>query len=167
MLTLYMGCLAAGILFAAVTFLIGDWLDGIIGGLHAIQPTSFIVGMTVFGGAGMMLLRYTEMEGLSVFILSILIAIFSVFCMYFLYVRPMQEAENSTGFSLHDLTGRVAEVITPIPAGGYGEILVRFGERNVAHTAAGLGGEAISGGSRVLVIEVRDGTLYVIEYEDI
>ncbi|BAU26692.1 NfeD-like partner-binding protein [Aneurinibacillus soli] len=167
MITLYMGCLVAGVLFAVVMLLFGDWLDGIVDSLHVIQPTSLIVGLTVFGGAGVMLLRYTEMGSEAVCMASILLAIFSAFFMYFLYVRPMQNAENSTGFSIQDLAGRVGDVLTPIPAGGYGEVLVRFGAGNVAHTAAGLNGEAIEEGARVLVIEARDGTLYVIHYDEI
>lgn len=167
MLALYIGCLTAGVLFAVVILLIGDWLDGLMDGLHAIQPTSCVAGLTVFGGAGMMLLRYTELGEWPVFVLSALIAIFSAVCMYFFYVRPMRKAENSTGFSIQDLTGRVAEVLTPIPADGYGEVLVRLGERNVAYTAAALEREAISGGARVLVIEAREGTLYVMLYEDV
>lgn len=167
MITLYMGCLIAGVLLAVVMLLFGDWLGGVAHSLHVIQPTSLIVGLTVFGGAGVMLLRYTELADGAVCTASILLAILSAFVMYFLYVRPMRNAENSTGFSIQDLSGRVGEVLTSIPAHGYGEVLVRFGAGNVAHTAAGLNGEAIEEGARVLVIEAREGTLYVIHYDDI
>ncbi|MFH5184472.1 protease [Paenibacillus sp. TAB 01] len=170
MLDLYWGLLITGILFAVITVIFGDLLSNALDGLfdfmsgehlHMLQPTVLFSGITVWGGAGIVMSRYTEWDVRWVAAASIICAVLISLLVYFLYVKPMEQSENSVAFSMQDLVGTIAEVIVPIPAGGYGEVLVRMGAGHTNQIAASFEGSAIQAGVRVVTVEVKEGTLYV------
>ncbi|WP_175598137.1 protease [Paenibacillus luteus] len=170
--TLFMSCLVGGILYALVSVIFGDWLgqalDGALDFLsldgHSwLSPTALVGGITVFGGAGLMLQRYTSFGVLPVLIMALLIALIAGTAVFFLYIKPMEQSENSIAFSMHGLSGMMADVLTPIPAAGYGEVMVKVGAGFTNQIAASFDGVDIAGGSKVVVVEVKDSTLYVSE----
>ncbi|MBB6733756.1 NfeD family protein [Cohnella zeiphila] len=167
---LFWCCLTFGALMAIVTLVFGDHLggasDGLFGWLsidvhHLFQPVVLSGGVTVFGGAGLLLRRYSGWPASGVYAVSLAFAAAVGVGMYFLYVKPMESSENSTGYSIVELAGKRAEVLTPIPSKGYGEVLVRVGAGNTSHIAASFDGEEVPSGTPVVVVEVKDGTLYV------
>ena len=164
MVEIYWGCLIGGALFALLAVLFGDLIGHALH-LHALEPVTVVGGIAVFGGAGVLFSEYTSLTTISVVILSALLAIVVSLLVFFLYVRPMKNSENSTGFSMQDLSGRIAEVIVPIPATGYGEVILRIGAGNTNQIAASFNREEIQAGTRVVVVEVKDDTLYVARYE--
>lgn len=175
MLEIYWACLIGGVIFAVVTVVVGDLIgnlfDGIldflsIEGLHFLQPVVLVSGITAFGGAGILLTEYTSLQVLPAAVLSVIAAILLSVPVYFFYVKPMENTENSTGYSMQDLTGRLGEVTVPIPATGYGEVIMKIGVGNTNQIAASFDREDIQTGTRVVVVEVRDGTLYVSRYEN-
>jgi len=170
MLEMYWGFLITGVLFALVTVLFGDLLSNALDGvldflsaehLHAFQPTVLLSGLTVCGGAGILLTRYTGMNNAAVFILALLCALVVAAAVYFFYVKPMENSENSVAYSMRDLVGKVAEVSVPIPANGFGEVMVKVGAGNTNHIAASFDKTDIQSGAKVVTVEVVDGTLYV------
>ncbi|WP_020615394.1 NfeD family protein [Paenibacillus daejeonensis] len=168
---LFIACLAGGILYALISVIFGDILsealDGVLDFLSMesmswLQPMTLVGGITAFGGAGLLLTRYTAIGAWAIVLIALLSAVMIGISVYFLYVKPMQNSENSTGFSFQELSGKIAEVLVPIPATGYGEVLVRVGSAGVTNQiAASHDGEPIPSGSKVVVVEVRDHTLYV------
>ncbi|WP_047150378.1 NfeD family protein [Aneurinibacillus tyrosinisolvens] len=175
MIEVYWGCLIFGALFAIVAIIFGDFIGHLFGGLfdflpghsvHFIQPTVVVGAVTVFGGAGIVLTEYSSLSISVIVLLSLLLAVLLSICIYFLYVKPMRNTENSTGFSIQDFVGRIGEVMTPIPPAGYGEILVKMGAGNTHQIAASFDKEAIEAGTRVVIIDVKDDTLLVSRYED-
>lgn len=171
MLGFYWGCLTVGMIFAVVTIIFGDVLgdafDGVFDFLSLdqvdfMEPMVIVGGITVFGGAGIMLSKYTTLEILPIAILAFIVAILLSMLIYFTYVKPMKNSENSTGFSVLDLVGKTGEVIIPIPNQGFGEILIKIGAGNTNQVAASLNGEEFPAGTMVIVAEVREDTLYVI-----
>ncbi|MGG4036321.1 protease [Paenibacillus cisolokensis] len=171
---LFWSCLAGGALYAIVCVVFGDFLsealDGLLDflspeGVPWLEPTTIVGAITVFGGAGLLLDRYSPLGAGAVIAASLLIAVLAGAGVFFLYVKPMENSENSTGYSIRDLTGKLGEVLVPIPSAGYGEVLVSVGAGRANHIAASFDGEPIAGGSRVVVVEVRDGTLYVSRLE--
>lgn len=163
-------CLVFGALIAIVTLVFGDLLggatDGATGWLsidahHLFQPVVLSGAITVFGGSGLLLHRYSPWPGAGVYAGAIAIAAVVGAGMYFVYVRPMRDSENSTGYSMEELAGKRAEVLTSIPASGFGEVLVRVGAGNVNHIAASFDKEEVPSGTPVVVVEVKEGTLYV------
>ncbi|GGG27066.1 NfeD family protein [Paenibacillus abyssi] len=169
--TLFWACLTGGILYAIVSVIFGDILsealDGMLDflsmdGIPWLQPMTLVGGITVFGGAGIMLDRYTSLAAAGVIGFAVLSAIIIGTGVYFLYVKPMQQSENSTSYSLGEMSGRIAEVLVPIPSSGYGEVIVKVGAAGITNQiAASHDGEPIPSGSKVVVVEVRDATLYV------
>lgn len=175
MLEVYWICLIGGVLFALVSIVFGDILGDLIGGLFDflsfdhldfLHPMVLIGGITIFGGSGIMLSRYTQMESVPVATLSLMIAIAISILVYFAYVKPMKNSENSTGFSIKDLVGKIGEVTVSIPVGGYGEVLLRVGAGNTNQIAASLDQSEIPTGTRVVVGETKEGVLYVFPYEE-
>jgi len=174
MLGFYWMCLIVGVIFALVTFLftdvIGSLLDGLFDAIstdvHVLDPVVIVGGVTTLGGAGITLTEYTDLPALVVLLLSLLIAVFLSMLVLFFYVKPMKNTENSTGFSMQDLVGKIGEVIVPVPAKGYGEVLIKIGAGHTNQIAASFDREEIQSGTRVVVIEAKDDTLYVSRFEN-
>ncbi|MDF2814361.1 MAG: rane protease regulatory rane protein [Paenibacillus sp.] len=171
---IYWACLSGGILFAVVTVIFGDLISNAVhgaldflsvDGLPFLQPMVIVSIITVFGGAGLMLEHYAALAALLDAVIAIIAAVLIGILVFMFYVRPMQNSENSTGYSIHDLSGKLGEVLVPIPARGYGEVLIRTGAANTNQIAASYNGEDIASGARVVVVEVREDTLYVSRIE--
>ncbi|HUC93726.1 MAG TPA: NfeD family protein [Paenibacillus sp.] len=172
---LFWASLAGGMLYAVVAIIFGDLisqaLDGALDflsmdGMPWLQPMTLVGGITVFGGAGLLLDAYTALGTAGVLLLSLLSGAVIGAGVYFIYVRPMQNTENSTGYSIRDMEGKPGEVIVPIPATGYGEVIVRVGPAGVtSQIAASFDGEPIAAGDRVVVVEAKGGTLYVAKLD--
>lgn len=170
--TIYIACLAGGILYAIVSVIFGDWISQAIDGMFDflsldgpayLQPMTIVGGITIFGGAGLLLERYSGISEPVIALLALLIAIAGAIAVFFLYVRPMENSENSIAFSLGSLAGSLGEVIVPIPEQGCGEVLVKVGAGNTNQIAASFEEKPISAGSKIVVVEVREGVLYVSE----
>lgn len=170
--TLFMSCLVGGILYALVSIIFGDLigqaLDGALDFLsldgHSwLSPTALVGGITTFGGAGILLGRYTAFSSTAIVVIALFIALTAAVAVFFLYIKPMEQSENSIAFSLNDLSGKLGEVLVPISAKGYGEVMVKVGAGFTNQIAASFEGVEITSGSKVVVVEVRDSTLYVSE----
>ncbi|MCZ8522725.1 MULTISPECIES: protease [Paenibacillus] len=174
MLELYWGLLITGVLFALVTVLFGDLLGHALGGmfdwmsgdlLHVLQPMVLFSGITVLGGAGILLTKYTGLAAAAVFALGLIAAAGSCVLIYLFYIKPMRNLESSLGFSMQDLVGRIGEVTVPIPSAGSGEVVVRIGGGVTNQIAESFDGSEIPWGRRVVTVEVISGVLMVTELD--
>lgn len=172
MLTLYWGFFITGIIFAVFTIILGDIihhaLDSILGYLDSCILNSVVIRtmITIFGGTGILFTKDTHMEPLQIALYSLLVAIlFSAFA-YFVYVKPMKNAENSTSFSINSLIGNTAIVITSIPEDGFGEVHVKVGAGRTNQIAKSVSGCRIAQGCEVEVVKVEDNILYVIQKDN-
>jgi hypothetical protein len=171
MQTLYLGCLALGVIFAIVSVLVGDVIGDALHGvfdfvsIDFLNPTVLAAGVTVFGGSGLLLSRYSNLEAGGIVALSLLTAAFLGVLMFLGVVKPMEKSEVSNGFSMNELPGKIGEITIPIPAKGYGEIMVKFGAGNSLHTAASFDHELLPAGVKVVVVEVKEGVAWVSEFE--
>ncbi|MDT3425017.1 membrane protein implicated in regulation of membrane protease activity [Paenibacillus forsythiae] len=169
--TLYLSCLALGILFAIVSLLAGDLIGHALGGMldflsfDALSPTVLAGGITVFGGAGILLTRYSGLADRAVLVLSLLISVFTSVLVYMGFVKPMDKSEMSTGFSMSELPGKIGEITVPVPAQGFGEVMVKFGAANTLHTAASFDRRPLTAGAKVVIVEVREGVALVSELD--
>jgi len=87
------------------------------------------------------------------------------FLLYFFVLLPLKSAEVSLAYTDESLTGQVGKVIVPIPIDGFGEIIIESVNGIISKRAAGYENNAIDYGKEVLVIEVKEGTFIVKEYE--
>ncbi|RCX22495.1 NfeD-like partner-binding protein [Fontibacillus phaseoli] len=166
---LFWGCFVGGALFAFISAILGDllgsWLEGIFDAISAdfLKPVVTASAITTFGGAGVLLIRYTSLNDTAVMILAILIALLISVIIYFAYVKPMENSENSIGYSHAELPGKLGEVTVPIPSKGYGEIMVKFVAGNTLHTAASWDRRDIPAGALVVIVDLKDGVVQVSE----
>lgn len=169
---LFWGCLVGGVLFAIVTVLLGDVLSGALDGMldflsvDFLKPVVLATAVTVFGGTGIMLEKYTDLSSVPQIILSVLIAFLISIAVFFGYVRPMENSENSTGFSIREMAGRIGEVTVPVPAQGFGEVMVKVGAGNTLHIASSFDKKPVAAGVRVVIVDIAEGVLRVSELEE-
>lgn len=158
------------IVMAAVTFLylfFGDVTEAIGEGIPFLHPTLILAFVTLTSATGLILEWYTSWNSLVILFAAMIIAAILDALIYFLVLIPLSSAEASLAYTDETLAGQVATVIIPIPADGYGEIMIETVNGNLAKRATGLENEEIEFGKTVLVVEVEDGTFYVKEYEPI
>ncbi|MDX1530366.1 MAG: NfeD family protein [Rhodothermales bacterium] len=173
MLTVYWACLLGGLGFTLLALLFGDALDGVLDGFDLdfdgpglLDPLSLVGGVAAFGAAGVVLTEAAELAAPLAAGAAAVIGLALAVVMHVAYVRPMKRGENSTGFSVEEYRGKLGEVITAIPARGYGEVLVKMGTANTFRTAASFDETPIARGTAVVVVEVRDGDLLVAPFEE-
>lgn len=168
---IYWGCLFGGLLFAVVTLLFGDLLGDQLNGLFDslafdhldfLQPMVLVSGITVFGGTGVMLTRYTQITPRLTIFLSLLLAILLSILIYFAYVKPMKNSENSIAYSMQDLVGLPGEVSVAIPGKGYGEVILKIGAGHVNHIAISQNQKELPIGTKIFVTKVAEGIVSVV-----
>ncbi|MBD7967466.1 protease [Paenibacillus gallinarum] len=169
--TLYWSCLIGGALFAVIGVLFGDLLDGLFEGVAEFPGFDFLNTtviasvITIFGGAGIMLSKYTELDTAGHLFLSLLIGLLGGVLVFFAYIKPARNSEMSTGFSIKELTGKMGEITVPVPEKGYGEVMIKLVSGNTVHTATSFEAKPILAGTQVVVVEVADGVLQVAELD--
>lgn len=172
--SLFWICFLIGVIYTIVVVIFGDLLSGFFEAslewLHfeqipVLQPMTLMGGLTIFGGSGLVLSKYFSFDLVLTLIIALLITIVGVVLLYFFYLKPMASAEQSTGFSLQQFVGKEAEISVPIPEQGFGEVLVRTVNGISNHIAASYDKAEISLEAKVVVVEVKEGVLYVSEIQ--
>ncbi|MCC7437122.1 MAG: protease [Armatimonadetes bacterium] len=170
MLELYWICLVIGVLFSLATFIFGQAfdLDGAldIEGADFLNTTTIAAFITAFGGAGVLLATYAPIGAVAGLAAGLCVAFLASTAIQFLYVRPMERAERSVAFSVKELVGHTAHVTIPIPADGYGEVMLNVGGGNVCQIARSGDGNPIATGAQVVVIESASDSVTVIPFQE-
>ncbi|MGE7759897.1 hypothetical protein [Peribacillus sp. NPDC097895] len=156
------------IIFGGLTFLFILFND-IFSGLELpdiLNPTLIFSFLTVFFASGFLLESLTGLNsgwsaGISLLISFSIVTLLNVFVLI-----PISSAEESLTFHENDLRGRVGRVLTSIPVDGFGEVLIESLSGNIAKTAASYKNEGIISDTKVLIIEVRNGVVYVLPHQD-
>ncbi|GAB6990810.1 hypothetical protein [Paenibacillus pini] len=170
--TLYWSCLAGGVIFALVTVLLGDVLSHVLHGfldflsIDFLKPMVLASAITAFGGSGILLTSHSGLGAVLNMIVSILIGIVIAWFVYWVYIKPMQNSENSTGYSIKEMTGRIGIITIPLPAEGFGEVMVKVGASNTLHIASSFDHHSLPAGVRVVVVDIVDQVLRVSELEE-
>lgn len=172
MTALYWWCLGGGFAVSLLLVVLGDVLeaamDALDGALEAIDlggafdPLSGVFGVTLFGATGLILDAYATLSVPLELTVAAAAGIVSAILLHTVYVAPMKRSENSTGFSQAEYAGKTGALTTGVPAGGFGEVVVRMGASTTFQTAASFSGAPIPTGADVVVVEVdADGVLRV------
>jgi len=175
MIELFWGCLIAGLLFAVISLVAGGFFGHGVGGLdHAfhfhgvdfLNPTTIFAAVMAFGGAGVLLVRYTSLSDTMTVAIAIAAALGLSSVVHVLYVRPMRRSESSLGFAEADLIGMTGRVTIPIPSTGYGEVMITIGGGNTCQVAASHDAREIPGGTVVVILEIREHALFVSPFDE-
>lgn len=85
--------------------------------------------------------------------------------LHFFVLVPLSSAEESLSYHESDLKGRTGQVITSIPADGFGEVLLTSSVGSISKTASSFDHTPIAGGTKILVIESKNSIVYVAPYQ--
>ncbi len=181
---IYFCLLGLGVLYALMTGVFG-WLSDMIGGgadvhvdigghdvaghldsvdashAHPISGTTAATFVTGFGGGGVIahyLLGYSTVPGLFVATGSGLALAFAA---YLALDWLFKQTQGGSEYNVDEATGREAEVITAIPAGGIGEIAYQVRGRRENCSARAVDGAEIPKGRIVMIEKTLGNTFYV------
>lgn len=130
--------------------------------ISALSPVTIATFATSFGGSGVIL----DKVGLPAFA-SVPFAAGSGFAIavgvFYLFHKIFSVTQSTSTVSERSAIGRQAEVITPIPEGGIGEIAYVLGGRRFNAAARTEDGHVISSGASVVTLRKVGGTFYVRE----
>jgi hypothetical protein len=135
----------------------GEAVGGFRFGL--LSPLILSTVLCCFGGVGLALLYSGLMSGSPWRYVSLVPALLSsgVFGLFFMWVfnTLFSKIEASSEVAVRSLIGREAQVITPIPAGGFGEIATTARGTRWTSAARSADGEPIAKYARVIITERR------------
>jgi hypothetical protein len=167
---IYVGLLVVGMVYAAITGMLG-WLGDLgngdvhvdasghldAGHPHPISGTTIATFITGFGGGGTIahyVLELGRLGSIGIATVSGLLLAGAAFGVLDVIFRHTQAGAEYEG---HEVIGRDAEVITGIPLGGTGEIAYTVRGQREQASARSVAGTAIPRG-RLVVIEKMSGS---------
>lgn len=163
--TIYLIVLGIAGLFTIIYILFGDILDGfeILGFLN---PALILAFFTFFSASGYVLEKITSLPPLLTILIAAITAIILDTLLNVFVLLPMASAEESLGYTEDSLKGRIGRIIIPVPENGFGEIFIESKSGMISRPAASFDNEIIEEGKKVLVLDIKDGVLYVVPYEN-
>lgn len=154
----------AGII-TIIYVLFSDIAEGIGEASPFLDPAVILSFITFTAASGYLLEHLVDLSSVIILLLAIAIAFVLDLLLYFFILLPLSTAEVSLAYSDDSLTGQVGKVIVPIPKNGFGEIVIETVNGLISKRAAGYENTEIDYGKEVLIIEVKEGTFIVKEYE--
>ncbi|NEY21389.1 hypothetical protein G4D61_15705 [Bacillus ginsengihumi] len=164
--TIYLYVLIIAGVLTILYILFSDLLGGIADMLNILHPALFLAFITFFSVCGYILEVATSLSSMFIIIISIVIAIILDAFLHFFVLVPLSSAEESLAYTEDSLKGRVGKTILSIPKDGFGEVVIESFTGTISKPAASMQDVPIEEGKQVLVIEVQNGVLYVVPYEN-
>jgi len=179
--TIYLFCLVVGLAFTLLSVALGHFFGGHgehvggsmghaeagadssdMPGISIFSPTIIAAFVTAFGGFGII---FTEIPATSKPVISAPLSIIAAFvvagCLYKLLAVLFSHTQGSSESHVAALVGTEANIITPIPENGVGEIA--YVVRGTRYTAPARveNGKPIAGGQSVKIKRVVGTQFYV------
>jgi membrane protein implicated in regulation of membrane protease activity len=180
--TIYLICLGVGLLFAVVSAFFADGGGGHeahvdthaghvegpgasgMPGFSPLSPTSIATFVTAFGGFGLILtkIEMTRSPWLSAPIAA-LGALVVAAIVVVVFNKIFHSTQGSSEGRVAELFGVSATVITPIAAGGVGEIAYVQGGTRYTASARALDERLIPSGAKVRIVRTSGSQFYVTQ----
>ena len=179
----YLVCFGVGLLFTIVSAFMADVFGGHdVGGGHegagghaeagfgvddmpgfsAVSPTTIASFVTAFGGIGMVLSKFEKTSSPWVSVpLSALGGFVIAALVLGLFRTVFRRTQASSEARVAKLVGTTANIITPIPANGVGEIAYVSGGTRYTAPARSVSGAEIGNGAVVRIARVVGSQFYV------
>jgi membrane protein implicated in regulation of membrane protease activity len=173
-------CLVTGLLFTVVSVVFGHFFGhaGHVAGsgghaeaggdasddpgMSIFSPTVIASFITAFGGFGLI---FTQFPATSNAIVSAPLSLVGGFiiaaAMYFFFGSVFRHTQSSSESRVTALPGTEANVITPIPENGVGEIAYVVGGTRYTASARAENGAAVANGQTVKIVRVVGSQFYV------
>ncbi|MDM5218073.1 MULTISPECIES: NfeD family protein [Bacillus amyloliquefaciens group] len=132
-----------------------------------LNPALILSFLTIFSASGYIGEIAAPLSSLVIALLSFVLSVLLVSLLHFFVLVPLSSAEESLAYRETDLKGRVGRVITSVPKDGYGEVIIEGIGGAISKSAVSFDQEQIKYGTAVLVIDVKDGVLFVTPHEPI
>lgn len=158
------GLIISGLLAILYVFF-GDMAEGIGEGTPFLDPAVVLSFLTFLAATGYILEKVVVWNSGIILIVAVVVAFILDTLLYFFVLLPLSSAEVSLAYTDESLVGQVCKVIVPVPVDGFGEIVIETVNGLISKRAAGYENSAIAYGKEALIIEVKDGTFFVKEYE--
>jgi membrane protein implicated in regulation of membrane protease activity len=181
--TIYLICFGVGLFFSVVSAFFADFggHDSDLHGGHPhvegggaggpempgfapLSPTTIATFVTAFGGLGLIFssISWTSSVWLSV-PLAVVGGLGIAALVFLLFRKIFASTQSSSEGRVRELFGRSATVITPIAAGGIGEIAYEQGGTRYTAPARELESGAIPSGATVRIVRVVGTQFHVIK----
>ncbi len=160
--------LYALIILALITILyvfFSDVAEGIGEGSPFLDPAVVLSFLTFTAASGYILELVVGWNSGIIIIVALAIAFVLDLLLYFFVLLPLSSAEVSLAYTDASLAGQVGRVIVPVPVDGFGEVVIETVNGLISKRASGYENSSIDYDKEVLVIDVKEGTLIVKEYE--
>ncbi|ARJ76141.1 NfeD family protein [Bacillus velezensis] len=132
-----------------------------------LNPALILSFLTIFSASGYIGEIAAPLSSSVIALLSFVLSVLLVSLLHFFVLVPLSSAEESLAYRETDLKGRVGRVITSVPKDGYGEVIIEGIGGAISKSAVSFNQEQIKYGTAVLVIDVKDGVLFVTPHEPI
>lgn len=132
-----------------------------------LNPALILSFLTIFSASGYIGEIAAPLSSSVIALLSFVLSVLLVSLLHFFVLVPLSSAEESLAYRETDLKGRVGRVITSVPKDGYGEVIIEGIGGAISKSAVSFDQEQIRYGTAVLVIDVKDGVLFVTPHEPI
>jgi membrane protein implicated in regulation of membrane protease activity len=131
-------------------------------GLSLLSPTVIASFVTAMGGFGMILARIDATKPLWISLpLSVIGGLLIAAAVFFLFNAIFKLVQGSSESCVASLIGKSATIITPIPAGGVGEIAYVQGGTRYTAPARTSAEEPLPQGKTVYIVRI-DGTQFYV-----
>lgn len=154
------GCITVIYLFFA------DIADVSVNGIPLLDPAIILSFITFTAAVGYFIEHFTNLSSLPIFIIALVLSIIITTLLYLFLLVPLRSAEVSLAYTDESLESQVGKVIVPVPLNGFGEIIIETVNGIISKRAASYHDVEIPYDTRVLIIEMRDGTAFVAVYEN-
>jgi membrane-bound ClpP family serine protease len=173
-------CLVTGLIFTVVSVLAGHFFGhgGHVAGsggnveagadssdapgISIFSPTIIASFITAFGGFGLILSQFHATDNAAVSApLSLLGGLVVAGAMYLFFGTVFRHTQSSSESHVAQLIGAEANVITPIPESGVGEIAYVVGETRYTAPARSESGVAVASGRTVKITRIVGTQFYV------
>lgn len=132
-----------------------------------INPLVAVSFLTVFGGLGIMGLKFFKWIDIIVFIAAITSAVIVSAVLYNFVAKPIYRSENTSDVSRAQLVGTPAEVMTDILASGFGTITYTVNSIKYTGPAKHIDEKALRQGQKVVICRIENNTFFVSELAEI
>jgi len=147
-----------------ILVLFNDLFDGLLLPPF-LNPVLILSFFTILCGIGYLFVTFTSLSPILATLFSAIISFIIVAIIHVFILVPVSTAQESLTITEEDLKGRLGKVIITVPEDGFGEVLITSNSGSFAKPAVSFDKEAIPAEAEVLIIDVKNGVLYVSPYE--
>ncbi|MGE5327942.1 MAG: hypothetical protein ACM3KR_00335 [Deltaproteobacteria bacterium] len=174
-LYIYIGCLSFGLFYSLLAVFLGghggidshDIGHGGTDGISPLKPIVIATFITLFGGFGIIGHFMSSIAAIFVFIFALAMGLLGAAVIFYTVVVPMYKCQSNSLISNESITNILADVITPIPVEGLGEVAYIAGGSKYTSPAKSLNQEEILKGTQVVIICIKDNIAEVIKKPEV